>query len=58
MMQDGLIGGKKVMTTFAFLSYGLFPHFLHKSYVFPMGYRRLRRPHGGILTKGLGIGNL
>ena len=57
-MQDGLIGGEKVVMTFAFLSYGLFPQFLHKPYVFPMECCRLRRPHGGILAKGLGIGNL
>ena len=58
MMQDGLTGRKKVMTTFTFLSYGLFLQFLHKPYVFPMECHRLRRPHGGVLAKGLGIGNL
>ena len=58
MTQDGLIGGEKVVTTFALLSYGLFPQFLHKPYVFAMEHHRLRRPHGSILAKGLGIGNI
>ena len=35
-MQDGLTGGKKVMVTFTFLSYGLFPQFVHKLYMFPV----------------------
>ena len=58
MTQDGLTGGEKVMMTFAFLPYSLFLQFLHKPYMFPMECCRPRRPHSGILTKGLGIGNL
>ena len=58
MVQDGLTGAKKVMTTFPFLPYSLFLQFLHKPYMFPMECHRLRRHHGSILTKGLGIGNL
>ena len=58
MMQDGLTGGEKVITTFAFLPYSLFLQFLHKPYMFPMECHGPRRPHDGILTKGLGIGNL
>ena len=58
MMQDGLTGGKKVVMTFTFLSYSLFLQFLHKPYMLPMECCGLRRPHGVILAKGLGIGNL
>ena len=58
MMQDGLTGRKKVVATFAFLSYSLFLQFLHKPYMFPMECCRLRRPHSCGLTKGLRIGNL
>ena len=58
MTQDGLTGGKKVVMTFTFLSYGLFLQFLHKPYMFTMECHGLRRPHGSVLTKGLGIGNL
>ena len=57
MTQDGLTDRKEVMLTLAFLPYSLFFQFLHKLYMFPMECGRLRRPHGGILTKGLGIGN-
>ena len=52
-MQDGLIGGKKVVMTFALLSYDLFPQFLYKPYVFTMEHCRLRRPHSSILAKAL-----
>ena len=58
MMQDGLTGRKKVVMCFAFLPYSLFLQFLHKPYMFPMECCGLRRPHGSVLTKGLGIGNL
>ena len=58
MMQDGLTGREKVVTIFAFLPYSLFLQFPHKPYMFPMECCGLRRPHGSILTKGLGIGNL
>ena len=57
MTQDGLTGKKEVMMTLAFLLYGLFLQFLHKLYMFPMECSGPRRPHDGILTKGLGIGN-
>ena len=57
-MQDGLTSRKEVMTTLAFLPYSLFLQFLHKPYMFLMDCSRPRRPHNGILTKGLGIGNL
>ena len=58
MMQDGLTGGKKVVTTFTFLSYCLFLQFMHKLYMFPVESCGLRRPHGSVLTKDLQIGNL
>ena len=58
IMQDGLTGRKKVMMTFTFLSYSLFLQFLHKPYMFPMEFCRLRKPHGCSLAKGLRIGNL
>ena len=55
MTQDGLTGGKKVVMTFTFLSYSLFLQFVHKPYIyiFPVECRGLRRPHSGILAKGL-----
>ena len=58
MGQDSLTGRKKVVMTFAFLPYSLFLQFLLKPYMFPMECCIPRRPHGSILTKGLGIGNL
>ena len=58
MKQDSLTGREKVVTTFAFLPYSLFLQFLHEPYMFPVECLRSRRPHGSILTKGLGIGNL
>ena len=58
MMQDGLTGRKEVMMTFAFLPYSLFLQFLHKLFMFLMECSILRRPHDGVLTKALGIGNL
>ena len=53
MMQDSLTGRKKVVMTFSFLSYSLFLQFVHKPYMFPVECCGLRRPHGGILAKGL-----
>ena len=58
MKQDGLTGRKKIVMTFAFLSYSSLLQFMHELYVFPVECCRFRRPHGGILTKGLGVGNL
>ena len=53
MELDGLTGGKKVLATFIFLSYGLFLQLVHMFYMFPVESCRQSRPHGGILTKGL-----
>ena len=58
MKQDGLTSGEKVMMTFAFLPYSLFLQFLHKPYMFPVECPGPRRPHGSVVTKGLGVCNL
>ena len=58
MKQDGLMGGKKIVTTFAFLPYSLFLQFMHELYTFPVQCCRFKRPHSSVFTKGLGVGNL
>ena len=57
LKQDGLTGRKKIVMTFAFLSYSSFLQFVHELYIFPVECCRFRRPHGNVLSKGLGIGN-
>ena len=55
--RDGLTGGKKVVTTFTFLYYGLYLKLVHMFYMFPVKSCWLSRLHSNILTKGLQIGS-